>query len=168
MAEITESRIQAQMRENMYEYGIDSSEPYAHELAELQLKDLQRKGCTLEGPDCRECSLMGKECPIIDWEKHHPEFKNDELEHRIEVLEAGGDEAYKAKLKAREEAKRKAEEEKNRAKDEDRIDAACKVLQIIKDSKQPISAPMIDAVVDLIHNEKTTKLELEAAIAKFQ
>ncbi len=50
--------------------------------------------------------------------------------------------------------------------DEARIDAACKVLQIIRDSKQPISALMIDAVVDLIRNAKTTKLELDAAIQK--
>ena len=51
---------------------------------------------------------------------------------------------------------------------EDRVDAACKVLQIIRDSKQPVSAIMISAVVDLIRNAKTTKLELEAAIAKLQ
>ena len=54
------------------------------------------------------------------------------------------------------------------AKNEDRVDAARKVLQIIKDSKQPISALMINAVVDLIRNAKTTKLDLDAAIAKFQ
>lgn len=56
----------------------------------------------------------------------------------------------------------------NQAKNEDRINAACKVLQIIKDSKQPISALMINAIVDLIRNAKTTKLDLDAAIAKFQ
>ena len=54
------------------------------------------------------------------------------------------------------------------AKNEDRVDTACKVLQIIRDSKQPVSAHMVNAVVDLIRNEKTTKLELEAAIAKLQ
>lgn len=71
-------------------------------------------------------------------------------------------------MKHQEELLKKAEEEKNLAKNEDRIAAACKVLQIIKDSKQPVSAIMISAVVDMIRNAKTTKLELEAAIAKFQ
>lgn len=56
----------------------------------------------------------------------------------------------------------------NQATHEDRIIAARKVLQIIKDSKQSVSAHMINAVVDLIRNAKTTKLDLDAAIAKFQ
>ena len=46
------------------------------------------------------------------------------------------------------------------ANNEDRINAACKVLQIIKDSKQSVSALKINA--------KTTKLDLDAAIVKFQ
>lgn len=168
MPEITEARIQAQMQENRYEFGLAKDCPYAHELAELQLKDLLRKGCTLEGPDCRGCSCMGGPCPLNDWQKRHPEYANDELAMKINVLEAGGEEAYREKMKRQEELLKKAEEEKNRAKDEDRISAACKVLQMIKDSKQPVSAHMISAVVDLIRNAKTTKSELEAAIAKFQ
>ena len=54
------------------------------------------------------------------------------------------------------------------ANNEDRINAACKVLQIIKDSKQSVSALKINAVADLIRNAKTTKLDLDAAIVKFQ
>lgn len=165
------SMIDEMIRENSQEYGIDLPEDEARELAKLQLEDLKRKGCTLENiGECYGCSATkdGSECPLCDWEKRHPEYANDELAMKIKILEAGGEKAYKAKLKAREEAKRKAEEEKNRAKNEDRIDAACKVLQIIKDSKQPISAHMINVIVDLIRNEKTTKLELVTAIAKFQ
>jgi hypothetical protein len=144
------------------------SEIATRELALLELEDLERKGCHIEyGPYCLNCPAHGEgKCPLNDWQKRHPEYANDELAMKINVLEAGGEEAYTAKLKAREEAKRKAEEEKNRAKDEDRIDAACKTLQIIRDSKQPISALMINTVVDLIRNTKTTKLELEAAIQK--
>ena len=113
---------------------------------------------------------MCDNCPMIDWQKRHPEYANDELAMKIRILEAGGEEAYKEKQKRIEEAKRKAEEEKNRATNEDRVDAACKVLQIIKDSniEHPVSAIMISAVVDLIRNAKTTKSELEAAVAKFQ
>lgn len=125
MAEITESRIQDQMSENAYEYGIDRSLPYAHELAELQLKDLQRKGCTLEGPDCRSCQFLGQECPLQTWVERHPEFKNDELAHRIEVLEAGGEEAYKEKLKRIEEAKKQKEAHEQALADaKKKIDAA--------------------------------------------
>lgn len=169
MADFTEKQIQQMMTTLKWEFGVENN---TRELAILELEDLKRKGCTLEHiGECHGCSASTKEnsyCPLCDWEKRHPEYANDELAMKIKILEAGGEEAYKAKLKAREEAKRKAEEEKNRAKDEDRIDAACKVLQIIKDSKKPISAHMINVVVDLIRNEKTTKLELEDAIAKIQ
>jgi len=168
MADFTEKQIQQMMTTLKWDYGIENN---TRELAILELEDLKRKGCTCEHiGECHGCSatMSGSECPLCDWEKRHPEYANDELAMKIKILEAGGEEAYKAKLKACEEAKRKAEEEKNRAKDKDRIDAACKVLQIIKDRKQPISAHMIDVVVDLIRNEKTTKLELEAAIEKFQ
>lgn len=165
MANFTESRIQSMLAELRNEFG---SEIATRELALLELEDLERKGCLVEyGPYCLNCPAHEEGgCQLIDWEKRHPEYANDALAMKIRVLEAGGEEAYIAKLKAQEEAKKKAEEEKNRAKDEDRIDAACKTLQIIRDSKQPISAIMINEVVDLIRNTKTTKLELEAAIQK--
>ena len=168
MANFTEKQIQEMMKALKWEYGFDNN---TRELAILELEDLQRKGCTLEHiGDCRGCSATegGLECPLCDWQKRHPEYANDELAMKIKVLEAGGEEAYKEKMKRQEEFLKKAEEEKNRAKDEDRIAAACKVLQIIKDSKQPVSAIMISAVVDLIRNAKTTKSELEAAVAKIQ
>lgn len=168
MANFSESRIQAMLSELRDEFGPDIA---TRELAVLELEDMERKGCVHESASkfdqCRDCPSLER-CPVLDWQKRHPEYANDELAMKIKVLEAGGEEAYKAKLKAQEEAKRKAEEEKNLAKDEDRIDAACKVLQIVKDSKQPVSAHMINVVVDLIRNAKTTKSELEAAIAKFQ
>ena len=165
MANFTETRIQKMLAELRDEFGPEIA---TRELALLELEDLERKGCLVEyGPYCLNCPAYREgKCPLNDWQKRHPEYDNDALAMKIRVLEAGGEEAYIAKLKAREEAKKKAEEEKNRAKDEDRIDAACKTLQIIRDSKQPISALMINAVVDLIRNTKTTKLELEAAIQK--
>ena len=171
MANFTEKQIQEMMSALKWDFGIDNN---IRELAVLELEDLARKGCTLEHiGECHGCSASTKEnkyCPLFDWQKRHPEYANDELAMKIKVLEAGGEEAYKEKQKQIEEAKRKAEEEKNRAKDEDRIDAACKVLQIIKDSsiEHTVSAHWINSVVDLIRNEKTTKSELEAALAKFQ
>jgi len=165
MAEITESRIKAQMSENACEYGIDESLPYAHELAELQLKDLQRKGCTLEGPDCRGCQFMGQECPLQTWFERHPEFKNDELSHRIEVLEAGGEEAYKAKLKAREEARRKAEEEAQKATDTDRAEACRYLLNLFYKSKTTATE---GGILDLVNNilYAKTKSEISDEVAK--
>lgn len=171
MVDFTETQITGMMK-FLKDYGGVDPDNITRELAILELEDIKRKGCTLEHIcECHGCSASTKEnnyCPLHDWEKRHPEYKDDELAVKIKILETGGEAAYKFKLKAQEEAKRKAEEEKNRAKDEDRIDAACKVLQIIRDSKQPISAHMINVVVDLIRNEKTTKLELEDAIAKIQ
>lgn len=165
MATFTETQIHKMLTELKDEFGPEIA---TRELALLTLEDLERKGCHVEYTHyCLNCPAYKEgNCPLNDWEKRHPEYANDALAMKIKVLEAGGEEAYKAKLKAQEEAKKKAEEEKNRAKDEDRIDAACKVLQIIRDSKQPISALMINAVVDLIRNAKTTKLELETAIQK--
>ena len=168
MANFSESRIRSMIAELRDEFGPDIA---TRELAILELEDMERKGCTHESANkydqCRDCPDSEK-CPVLDWQKRHPEYANDELAMKIRVLEAGGEEAYREKMKCQEELLKKAEEEKNRAKDEDRIAAACKVLQMIKDSKQPVSAIMISAVVDLIRNAKTTKSELEAAVAKFQ
>lgn len=169
MANFTESQIQKMLAELKDEFGPEIA---TRELALLTLKDLERKGCHVEYTEythyCLDCPANNEgNCPLNDWEKRHPEYKDDELAKKIKILKAGGEEAYIAKLKAQEEAKKKAEEKK-RANDKDHIDAACKVLQIISDSKQPISAHMINAVVDLIRNAKTTKLELEAALTRFE
>ena len=168
MAKFTEAQIQGMVKNLLDDFP---KEIATRELAVLELEDLKRKGCLLERTDCYcvGCSAFknGK-CPMDDWMVKHPEYVDDELAMKIKILEAGGEEAYKEKMKRQEELLKKAEEEKNIAKDEDRIDAACKVLQIVKDSKQPVSAHMINVVVDLIRNAKTTKSELEAAIAKFQ
>lgn len=111
------SKIDEMIRENRQEYGIDLPEDEARELAELQLKDLERKGCTLENiGECYGCSATkdGSECPLCDWEKRHPEYADDELATKITILEAGGEDAYKAKLAAQE-AKKKAVENKKKA-----------------------------------------------------
>ena len=170
MADFSEKLIQSTIKSLKEDCGFSAA---TRELAILELEDMQRKGCLLERADgyCIGCSaLKNGKCPMDDWMVKHPEYADDELAMKIKVLEAGGEEAYKEKMKRQEELLKKAEEEKNRATNEDRIDAACKVLQIVKDSniEHPASAIMISAVVDLIRNEKTTKSELEAAVAKFQ
>lgn len=68
-------------RENMVEYGI-KTEAEAYALAKLDYEDLKRKGCTLETTVCPLCSKMGN-CPMIDWEKRHPEYVDDELARQI-------------------------------------------------------------------------------------
>lgn len=67
--------------EEMCDYGI-SSESKALELAKLEYEDLKRKGCILETLFCPLCK-MSRACPLIDWEKRHPEYKDDELAQKI-------------------------------------------------------------------------------------
>lgn len=98
------SKIDEMIRENRQEYGIDLPEDEALELAELQLKDLERKGCTLENiSECHGCSATkdGSECPLCDWEKRHPEYANDELAMKIKALENKARNKLKDKIKAK-------------------------------------------------------------------
>ena len=97
------SMIDEMIRENRQEYGIDLPEDEARELAELQLEDLTRKGCTLEHiGECHGCSATvgGSECPLCDWEKRHPEYVDDELAKRIKALENKARDKFKAEVKA--------------------------------------------------------------------
>ena len=98
------SKIDEMIRENKQEYGIDLPENEARELAELQLEDLKRKGCTLESiGECHGCSATkdGSECPLCDWEKRHPEYANDELAMKIKALENKARDQFKASMKAK-------------------------------------------------------------------
>ena len=98
------SKIDEMIRENRQEYGIDLPEDDARELAELQLEDLKRKGCTLEHiGECHGCSATkdGSECPLCDWEKRHPEYANDELAMKIKALENKARDQFKASMKAK-------------------------------------------------------------------
>ena len=98
------SKIDEMIRENRQEYGIDLPEDEARELAELQLEDLKRKGCTLEHiSECHGCSATegGSECPLCDWEKRHPEYANDELAMKIKALENKSRDKFKAEVKAK-------------------------------------------------------------------
>lgn len=101
MANFTESQVQGMLRQLNDELGPVLA---TRELALLELEDLRRKGCPLEQADysCIGCSATkdGKECPVLDWEKRHPEYANDELAMKIKVLEAGGEEAYQKKFEA--------------------------------------------------------------------
>jgi len=98
------SKIDEMIRENRQEYGIDLPEDEARELAELQLKDLERKGCTLESiGECHGCSATkdGSECPLCDWEKRHPEYASDELAMKIKALENKARDQFKAEMRAK-------------------------------------------------------------------
>ena len=102
MANFTESQVQGMLRQLNDELGPVIA---TRELAMLELEDLHRKGCPLERADgsCIGCSATkdGKDCPMLDWQKRHPEYANDELAMKIKVLEAGGEEAYQKKLAAK-------------------------------------------------------------------
>lgn len=79
----SEKRIEIQMRAQKDEYYGKCS----RELAILELEDMARKGCLLENDysdSCLGCSALAKrECPMIDWEKRHPEFLDDSLAKTI-------------------------------------------------------------------------------------
>lgn len=162
MANFTETRIQEMIAELKDEFGPEIA---TRELALLELEDLERKGCLVEyGPYCLNCPAHGEgKCSLNDWQKRHPEFVNDELAMKIQVLEAGGEEAYIAKLKAREEAKRKAEEEKLKASETDILEAARKLLKLHFTSQVEgkTEANYLEALSDILNAE--TKIEIEAA-----
>lgn len=159
MPEITEEKIQAQMRDNSYEFGIRVSEPYARELADLQLRDLQRKGCLLNGPDCHGCDTSN--CPILGWEKRHPEYVNDELAHRIKVLKAGGEEKWQEIQRQCQEAA----EKEAKATDTDKVDASRHVLNLYYKSKvDGAESTFLSLVNDILNAE--TKDEVKTLVAK--
>ena len=158
MANFSESRIQAMLTELRDEFGPDIA---TRELALLELEDMERKGCVHESASkfdqCRDCPSLEK-CPVLDWQKRHPEYANDELAMKIKVLEAGGEEAYKAKLKAQEEAKRKAEEEAQKATDIDRAEACRHLLDLFRKSKLTATE---GGVLDLVENILNAKTKAE-------
>lgn len=131
MAEFTEAQIQTMIHELKDEYGPEIA---TRELAVLELEDMKRKGCVQDYAnrfyDCRACPSADN-CPVLTWEKRHPEYANDELAMKIKILEAGGEEAYKEKLKRQEEAKKEAEEEKQKKLDYDTLKS--KLFEILDD-----------------------------------
>ena len=131
MAEFTEDQIRKMLWALKNEYC--NPEVATRELAILELEDLKRKGCTLENLcECHGCSATKNgECPLCDWEKRHPEYANDELAMKIKILEAGGEEAYKEKLKRQEESKKKFEEEEQKKLDYDTLKS--KLFEILDD-----------------------------------
>ena len=166
MADFTEPQIQGMIKALRDDMGY----PATRELAILELEDMKRKGCLCERTDgyCIGCSAMAGgsgNCPMNDWEKRHPEYKNDELAMRIKILEAGGEEAYKAKLKAQEEAKKKAEEEAQKATDADRANACRYLLNLFYKSKLTATE---GAILDLVNNilYAKTKAEIWDEVAK--
>ena len=157
MANFIEKQIQGMLDDLRDEFGWDIA---TRELALLELEDMKRKGCALEYAckfdQCRGCSISNK-CPVIGWEKRHPEYVDDELAMKIRVLEASGEEAYKAKLKAQEEAKKKAEKAQ-KATDTDRVNACRYLLNLFYKSKLSISE---GDVLDLINNILYSKTKAE-------
>ena len=57
------------------------------EFTELELKDLQRKGCDHLGiscDSCPRCYMYGDgTCPISNWESTHPNYVPDELDEKL-------------------------------------------------------------------------------------
>lgn len=106
MVEFTEAQIQGMLKQLK-----DYYENPTRELAVLELEDLKRKGCLLESTDgsCYGCSAMKDcgHCPMDRWDERHPEWKDDILAMKIKYLEAGGEEAYKAKAEAWKKAQEK-------------------------------------------------------------
>lgn len=166
MADFTEPQIQGMLKVLRDDMGY----PATRELAILELEDMKRKGCLCERTDCSciGCSAMvdGRgNCPMEDWEKRHPEYKDDELSKKIKILEAGGEKAYKAKLKAQEEAKRKAEEEAQKATDADRANACRHLLNLFYKSKLTATeGGILDLVNNILHAK--TKAEIWDEVAK--
>ena len=165
MADFTEPQIQGMISQLRDEYGSDIA---TRELAILELEDMKRKGCLLERADgyCIGCSAFKNgNCPMNDWEKRHPEYKNDSLACKIKILEAGGEEAYEAKLKAQEEAKKKAEEEAQKATDADRANACRYLLHLFYNSKLTATE---GGILDLVNNIlwAKTKADIWNEVAK--
>ena len=83
--------VESIFKEQASEYGADLSNPKVREYAEFLTEDLNRKGCisdTYPGPECHCCdSCVDSKCPLEDWEKRHPEYKDDELAKKIRALE---------------------------------------------------------------------------------
>ena len=157
MANFTEKQIQGMIADLRDEFGPDIA---TRELALLELEDMKRKGCTgyaFTYDQCRVCSMSDK-CPMLNWQDRHPEYANDELAMKIKVLEAGGEEAYKAKLKAQEEAKKKAEEEARVVTDTDRVNACRHLLNLFYKSKLSVSEIK---VLDLVNNILYAKTRAE-------
>ena len=162
MANFTEKQIQGMLDDLRDEFGWDIA---TRELALLELEDMKRKGCALEYAckfdQCRGCSISNK-CPVIGWEKRHPEYVDDELAMKIRVLEAGGEEAYKARLKAQEEAKKEAKkkaEKAQKATDTDRVNACRHLLNLFYKSKLSVSeSEVLDSVNNILYAK--TKAEI--------
>lgn len=131
MADFTETQIQMMIKQLRDEYSPDIA---TRELAVFELEDMKRKGCVLDFAnrfdECRACP-RADECPVCTWEKRHPEYANDELAMKIKILEAGGEEAYKEKLKCQEELR--AEELKKKAEQLDCTELKQKLFDILDD-----------------------------------
>lgn len=131
MADFTETQIQTMIKYLKDEYSPDIA---TRELAILELEDMKRKGCVLDFAnmfdECRACP-KADECPVCTWEKRHPEYANDELAMKIKILEAGGEEAYKEKLKRQEELR--AEELKKKAEQLECTELKQKLFDILDD-----------------------------------
>ena len=162
MANFTEKQIQGMIADLRDEFGPDIA---TRDLALLELEDMKRKGCTgyaFTYDQCRVCSMSDK-CPMRNWQDRHPEYANDELAMKIKVLEAGGEEAYKAKLKAQEEAKKKAEEEARIVTDTDRVNACRHLLNLFYKSKLSVSeSEVLDLVNKILYAKTRAEICFEA------
>jgi hypothetical protein len=164
MANFTETQIQKMIAELKNEFGPEIA---TRELALLELEDLERKGCNVEYTHyCLNCPAHEEgNCPLNDWESRHPEYANDALAMKIRILEAGGEEAYIAKLKAQEEAKKKAVEEKLKATDTEILEAARHILKLYFNTwANTPGAEYLKALNEVLNTN--SKPVIEATLAK--
>lgn len=88
---------------------------------------------------------------MMGWEKHHPEYANDELAHEIDVLECGGEEKWQEVQRRRQGAAK----EVAKATDTGKADASRHVLNLYYKSKVDGTESTFLGQVDDILNVET-------------
>ena len=101
MENFTEKQIQGMIAGLKDEFGPEIA---TRELALLELEDMKRKGCVLDFAhrfdECRSCP-SALNCPVLTWEKRHPEYANDELAMKIKALENKARDQFRAEMRAK-------------------------------------------------------------------
>lgn len=148
--------IKFMMKDNKDEFGINMNEPYAKELAVLQLQDLKRKGCHVEylKTDCRKCPYAD-DCPLLRWTRDNERFANDALAKEIYRLSHGTtDEQFRQKRDAK------------RVTDYDRASALNKIVDLYL-SKSEFSQHADDFMATVVSlTGADTMKELESNVDK--
>lgn len=147
LPEITEAIIERQIAWDKQEYGYGS-----RELALLELEDLRRKGCTLQGVQCTDCNaFQNGHCPMADWQNKHPEFANDELWKKIVAI-----------WKQHEPEEQVENEDECKANAEEKLNQIAWILNVYF-KKDVLKSPehVLNFINDIVLDDVKTKAELE-------